>query len=119
MCLFIQLRDEDEKARAPAVNAKLRVTALQIKNIGKGSDRFIPHFKENEPVAVTIWAESGVHGEFSWAVSVQQGTRRSLLAGCAMDQLRESATWEALATFATFEPMPGKPKSCPVVILDP
>jgi hypothetical protein len=53
---------------------------------------FIRHFKDTEAVAAALWVEAGLHGEFVWAIVVQQGASHCLLAGCEIGQSRESAT---------------------------
>jgi hypothetical protein len=74
-----------------------------------------------EPVAATFWVEPGVHGEHGWAFCVKSGSRICQLAVCSFDQSKKVnlAAWQAIATFANFEPKLGKPGEYQLILFCP
>jgi hypothetical protein len=109
----------NDKQMVMAVKTQIGAEGLRAKNVDKGFNRFIRHFRSLEPIAAALWVEDGPYGEFDWAGHMQQGSRRCLLAACVFRRTNEEATRAALATFANFEPIHGKARRYQAIVFFP
>jgi hypothetical protein len=55
--------------------------------------------------------EIHIYEDTAWAVYMQQGKPRRILTGSYFEQEESASLWEALSTFANFEPVPGKTRN--------
>lgn len=60
------------------IDNRIRAEARNTRNIDKGFDHFTGKFTR-EPVTMTVAIQVGFHGEYGWAVHLQQGKCRCLL----------------------------------------
>jgi hypothetical protein len=114
---------EKQKELAAAINSNIRDCGLMTQNVCKSFDRYIRHFKPQQPVFATIGIEKGGHGGYGWSVFFEQRHRRCAPTGCTYDTLDEEAsddaTLEALCAWASLDAIPGQPKAHEDVVFFP
>jgi hypothetical protein len=96
-----------------AVHNRILETALRTQNYDRGLDKFARKYENLEAMSATLAIQKGWQGDYGWAISMKQWSKRCLLLDTLDGLTDEEVFWTDLTCWAIFKPRDESPRKYP------